>query len=97
MRVCVFFIFTIDRANRLTNKKTPVVAGENETNTERFLSGSRKVCVCVRVCVCVCVCVRMCVYFWRLSLMLSFMNPCFFFYILCMLFRRFVSPALSVS
>ena len=40
VRVCVcvcVFLFGIDRANRLTNDKTSVVAG--------------KVCVCVRACV----------------------------------------------
>ena len=43
--VCVS-LFSIDRANRLTNEDVSAVAGK------------KYVCVCMCVCVCVCVCVR---------------------------------------
>ena len=54
--VCLCFLFSIDRAKRLANEHTSVVAGikKRRALSNRDSLGAKCACVRARVCVCVC-------------------------------------------
>lgn len=57
MCVCVSFIFSVDGANRLTNKYQRLVLYKRAKNIQRFLVRGGPLDTCVFVCLCMRACV----------------------------------------